>query len=336
MDWNPLSKTDYVDVVWTSAAPSLAENVSLEQFMEKLNQIVKDYGLAGIRYNLNDVDPTASFTGYYANSDDNRASTFRETLLNPNTKAIWGGRGGFGAAEIIQIYEHNGFTLPTDRVIPIIGFSDVTALHLFAAKYKWPTLHAPVANFNNEMNSLAGESVNNETSIKPLIDILKGDLQEVTYRLKNLNPSAIEQSQYQTRITTRIVGSNFSVVQRSAGTATQLNADGAIIFFEDTQDDIHRLRSLLVGVARTGLFDNAVALFFGSLPVSGGTLEELLTDFAKILQEERGINKPILLNPSFGHGAVNQVLPLGTLTTLTFDSDGNAIITASTNKSTTY
>ncbi len=333
MDWSPLSKTDYINVVWTSAAPSLAENISLEQFMDQLNQVVKGYGLAGVHYNLNDVDPTASFTGYYANSDNNRANAFRETLLNPNTKAIWCGRGGFGAAEIIQIYEKEGFTLPNDRVIPIIGFSDVTALHLFAAKYKWPTLHAPVANFSREMNSLTGESVNNETSIKPLIDILKGDLQEVVYTLKNLNHSAIEQPQYQSPITTRIVGSNFSIVQRSAGTATQLNADEAIIFFEDTQDDIHRLRSLLVGVARTGLFDNATALFFGSLPVSGGSLEELLMDFTKILKEERGINKPILLNSSFGHGAVNQVLPLGTRTTLTFNSDGNAIIKASTNKS---
>jgi|GEM_PF-2787426 len=333
MDWQPLSKTDYIDVIWPSAAPFLAEGVSLEQFMEKLNQVVKDYGLAGINYNLNDVKPAASFVGYYANSDASRANTLREVLLNQNTKAIWAGRGGYGAAEIIQIYEQEGFTFPADRVIPLIGFSDFTAFHSLASRYKWPTLHGPVGNFNMEMSSLAGEGANSKTSIRPLIDILKGDVKEVTYALKNLNSSAIEQSQYQDPITTKIVGSNFSVVQRSDGTATQLNADGSILFFEDTQEDIRRMRSLLTSIARTGMVDNAVALFFGSLPISGGALEELLTDFANTLKEVRGVNIPILLNPGFGHGDVNQVLPLGTLTTLTFKSDGHANITVSPNKS---
>ncbi len=253
--------------------------------------------------------------------------------MDPNTKAIWAGRGGYGAAEIIQIYEQTGFTLPTDRVVPLIGFSDFTAFHSLASKCQWPTLHGILANFNLEMSGLSGDDTNDKTSIKSLIDILKGDVQEVTYSLKNINSSALQNHRYQSSITTKIVGSNFSVVQRSDGTATQLNADGSILFFEDTKENIYRLRSLLVGVARTGMFDKVVAIFFGSLPVDGGTLEELLVDFANILQEVRGVNIPILLNPEFGHGSVNRVLPLGTITTLEFQPDGNAVITASTNQS---
>ena len=124
--------------------------------MEQLNQVVQDYGLGGIHYDLNDVDSAASFNNYYANSDANRANALREALLNPNTKAIWAGRGGYGAAEVIQIYAQQGFTFSTDRVIPLIGFSDFTALHAFASQYQWPTLHGPIANFNKEMNPYSG------------------------------------------------------------------------------------------------------------------------------------------------------------------------------------
>lgn len=333
MDWQPLSKTDYIRVVWPSAAPSLDEAVSLQQFMEQLDAVVKDYGLAGIQYNVDEVNPSASFTGYYANSDSNRANTLRQALMDPSVKAIWTGRGGYGAAEVIQIFEQSGFKLPSNRVIPLIGFSDFTSFHLLASHYKWPSIHGPVANFNFEMSELTANTDNNKTSVKPLIDILKGDIQEVTYRLEILNAAVLKELPYKTPINTKIVGSNFSIVQRNDGTATQLGADNSILFFEDTPEDIHRLRSLLVGVARTGILDSVIALFFGSLPVSGGSLQEVLSDFSTLLQEVRGINKPILLNPSFGHGPINQVLPLGTKTTLEFLTDGSATIKVSTNQS---
>jgi muramoyltetrapeptide carboxypeptidase LdcA involved in peptidoglycan recycling len=107
---------------------SLKKDVSLMQFMESLDQVVKSYGLAGVKYNLDDVNSSASFGGFYANSDRNRANVLRQTLLDPNVKAIWCGRGGYGAAEVIQIFQQEGFKF-TEKVKPLIGFSDITALH---------------------------------------------------------------------------------------------------------------------------------------------------------------------------------------------------------------
>ncbi len=46
MDWQPLSKSDYINIVWPSAASFLEEGISLQQFMTKLNEVVKMYRLS--------------------------------------------------------------------------------------------------------------------------------------------------------------------------------------------------------------------------------------------------------------------------------------------------
>jgi len=333
MDWAFLSATDHVDIVWPSAQPALIASVSLAQFLQKLDQTVRGYGLAGVRCNLANIDPSASFLDFYSNSDAVRAQVLREALLGSETKAIWCGRGGFGATEVIQIYEQEGFALPTDRVVPLIGFSDITSLHLLSSHYRRPTLHAVMPNFNQEMNPLSGETVNGETSMRPLIDILLGKVQEVSYTLQVVNPEVLDDCAANAPVDTRIIGGNFAVVQRNDGTATMPDTRGAVLFFEDTVDDIIRVRSLLMGVARTGMLDHVTALFFGDLMVSGGTLTELLVDLARVLKQVRGVSIPILQASGFGHGPVNQMLPLGTRATLAFTAQGTALLKASVNRS---
>lgn len=331
MSWEFLSEKDAINVIWPCAAPRLKEGVTLQQFIEKLNAVVQSYGLAGITCHPEIVNPSCSFGHYYANNDQHRAQFLREALIDPSHKAIWVGRGGFGAIEIIQIFEQESFGLPK-RIIPLIGFSDVTALHLFAAKYQWPTLHAPVANHNSEMHEMA-IGKNNNTSIQLLIDILKGNVQELEYSLEVLNPDTLQHYPLKQPISTKVLGGNFSVIQRSIGTSTQLNAKDSVLFFEDTGENIVRLRSLLNGVACTGMFDQVTAIFFGDLPVTGGNLKDLLIDFSQVLKAVRKIHKPILLGRGFGHGAINQILPLGTLSSLEFISKEEATLKISTHKS---
>ena len=330
MSWEFLSEKDSIHVIWPCSAPRLKEDVTFQQFMEKLNAVVQSYGLAGVTHQ-GDINSSSSFGGYYANIDQNRAQVLRETLTESCTKAIWVGRGGFGAAEVIQILEQENYRFPK-KVIPLMGFSDVTALHLLANKYRWPTLHSPVANHNSEMYELVAKGKNTHTSIKLLMEILKGNIQELNYTLEVLNPD-MHQYPLKMPITTKVLGGNFSVIQRSLGTPSQLDAKDAVLFFEDTEENIFRLRSLLNSVARTEMFDNVTAIFFGDLPVVGGNLKDLLIDFSQSLQTVRKVNIPILLGTGFGHGLINQVLPLGTLASLEFKCREEAVLKISTNKS---
>ena len=65
---------------------------------------------------------------YYqlAGTDQQRAVDFQEQMDNPNIKAIWCVRGGYGTVKIIDLLD---FTKFKQNPKWIIGFSDVTVLH---------------------------------------------------------------------------------------------------------------------------------------------------------------------------------------------------------------
>jgi muramoyltetrapeptide carboxypeptidase len=253
-------------------------------------------------------------------------------LVNPATKAIWVGKAGFGAAQILEIFHRKKWSFPL-RTIPIIGFSDTTYLHLLAHQNSWPSLHAPVLNLLKETSDISGNpNVNQETSIEELMRILKGDIKETEYTLKVLNPSISKHFDQKRILHTKVVGGNLSVILRNIGTPTSLNTKQSIVFLEDTNDFFNRGRDHLTHLVRSGIFDHAHAIFFGDWTLKGIPLEDLIEGFNQTLQE-RGIHIPILQASGFGHGPVNHVLPLGTKSTLEFTQDGKAILKCSVNQS---
>ena len=55
-----------------------------------------------------------------------RATDFQEMLDNPNIKAIWGAKGGYGTVRIIDKIDFTNFKKKPKWVV---GFSDMTILH---------------------------------------------------------------------------------------------------------------------------------------------------------------------------------------------------------------
>src|SRR5690606_10724785 len=85
----------------------------------------------------------ASRHGYLAGTDEQRASDLNAMYADPEVRAVFAIRGGWGCARILPLLDWR-----TIRANPklLIGFSDVTALHLaFAARACFPTIHGPNA-----------------------------------------------------------------------------------------------------------------------------------------------------------------------------------------------
>jgi muramoyltetrapeptide carboxypeptidase len=61
-----------------------------------------------------------------AGTDEQRAADFQAMLDNPNIKAIWCVRGGYGTVRMIDLLDWTKFKQSPKW---IIGFSDVTVLH---------------------------------------------------------------------------------------------------------------------------------------------------------------------------------------------------------------
>jgi muramoyltetrapeptide carboxypeptidase len=77
--------------------------------------------------------------GYLAGTDANRAADINAMYRDPEVRAVFAVRGGWGGARILPLLDWDAI-----RANPklFIGFSDVTAIHLaFAARAGYATIH---------------------------------------------------------------------------------------------------------------------------------------------------------------------------------------------------
>lgn len=246
----------------------------------------------------------ASRYGYLSGTDAERASDMNEMFADEDVRAVFAVRGGWGSARILPLLDWR-----TIRANPklLIGFSDVTALHLaFAARAGFPTIHAP-----NAANSWPEISWNSLWSLA-----FTGGTP--TFR----NPEPVDPlDQERWRITTirpgkargRLIGGNLSVLSALVGTPWLPDFDGAILFLEDTGEAEYRIDRMLSQLALAGILRKVAGVVFGQCTrctagiadYIGFTVPRLLHDYFAPL----GV--PAFHGANIGHIANQLSLPVG-------------------------
>ena len=94
----------------------------------------------------------------FAGSDALRAGYLQELLDNPDIKAVWCARGGYGSVRIIDRLD---FRRLPDQPKWLCGYSDVTVFHSHLHRLGVGTLHAtmPVNVHDGEFQSAANQSL---------------------------------------------------------------------------------------------------------------------------------------------------------------------------------
>ena len=99
------------------------------QYIDRATEVLRGWG-----YAVSAAEHARGKVGRFAASDDERVADLADALADPAVDMILCARGGYGLQRII------------DRIPPIhkpiIGFSDITALHMFAAQTGQTTIHA--------------------------------------------------------------------------------------------------------------------------------------------------------------------------------------------------
>ena len=234
---------------------------------------------------------------YHAADDTTRARNLVRAL-NSNAKYLWSIRGGYGSARLCECLE--SLKNPKDQKI-IIGYSDVTFLHLYVnKKWNWKSIHAsmPIGIKSNEKNF---------TLLAKILSKKKG---MISYNsLKPLNKKA----KATTTISGELIGGNLGLIANSIGTSWQLDGKNKILFIEDIciiEDIIDRN---LHHLNQAGVFKDVNAIFLGkfvSWNDSGKAFNYAIERFAN------EINIPVFYSPDFGHGFNNYPLPLGFKSTI--------------------
>jgi muramoyltetrapeptide carboxypeptidase len=285
-----LKKNDLVCVI-SPGSRAKEENV------QKALSVLQSWGL---RTEL--LDGQFGDHPYLANSDEVRWEHLKSSLLRSDCKAIWCTRGGYGANRLLP---HLKKLKVPKKFKWVIGYSDVTSLHLFLnQKWKWPSLHAPL------LETLADDKLQSQ-DLLALKNMLFGTFTHFKIPLQGLN----EASKLKKDKTALLTGGNLTVVQSACGTFYQLKAKNKILFFEDIGERGYRIDRALVQLAHSGCLDQCAAILFGDFslgnePNGSNYVEQALREFAA------STKIPCFSHLPVGHGSRNFPMPVGTKVTL--------------------
>jgi muramoyltetrapeptide carboxypeptidase len=299
LQWEFLKEGDSIDVI----APSSPVDNPQERYI-KINNYFSNTPFR-VRIPVGLIEPTSPLEE--ANTIQKRAQFVYEAFES-DSKAIWAIGGGGWGAEILD--ELRRYPKPT-KVKPILGYSDVTALHIFANQYLgFPSIHSIVLGINGDISPGW-----NESGIESTLNILSGLTPKVTYYFSALNEAALNIGY----LPTKIVGGNSLLVSALNGTMHYtLNTLGKFIFLESIADSPGQFSRKLMGLTYSKAIQDCDGVIFGDVIQEGGkpNSPEVQAQFDYII--ERFANyyapqKPVLSAKNlFGHGPINLPLPLNT------------------------
>lgn len=231
---------------------------------------------------------------YYqlAGTDEQRAADFQEQMDNPNIKAIWCVRGGYGTVKIIDKLD---FTKFKQNPKWIIGFSDVTVLHSHLNRIGIESIHGtmPV--------SIARATDEAKNS---LCSVLFGDKLHYTLECDALNHNGIAKGE--------LVGGNLSILYSLLGSESAIDCEDKILFIEDLDEYLYHVDRMMMNLKRNGCLSSLKGIIVGAMTDMkdndipwGRNALEIIEDTVK------GLNIPIIYNFPAGHIRDNRALIFG-------------------------
>jgi muramoyltetrapeptide carboxypeptidase len=258
-----------------------------------LDRAVFDRGLAVLATRYEPVVGPGLFVRqrYLAGADERRGAELAWALADPDVKGIIAARGGYGAMRLLAGLEPLLAKAARPRLL--VGFSDITALHLAWQARGWRSVHGPVVTqLGTQPPELASrlfhllESTTEPAAAlsgEPLIDgVAEGPL----------------------------LGGNLSLVTRLLGTPWLPRLDGAILLLEDVGERPYRLDRMWTHLELAGVFRRIRGIALGDFT----DCEEPDTDFdsrAVLADLAAGTGLPCVRDLPIGHGARNAAVALG-------------------------
>jgi muramoyltetrapeptide carboxypeptidase len=241
---------------------------------------------------------------YFSGTVERRAAEFLEMLRNPEVRAIFCARGGYGSGRIIPYLEPE--LLQANPKI-INGSSDITALLSLLDRSGLVGFHGPMV----ATAIRQGEAGYNRGL---LLDLLKGEV--VRFPMAGtsvLRPGSAEG---------RLIGGCLTLVVATLGTAYEMDTTDTILVLEDQDTKPYQVDRMLTQLKQAGKLDNVRGVVFGEMlncmqnANQGYTLQEVILD---VLGET---TFPILYGFPTGHTAgSNSIVPFGVRARLKLDSD---------------
>lgn len=243
---------------------------------------------------------------YFSGTSEERYSDFQEAINDPEIKAIWCLRGGYGSLHIIDKLDWSAF-----KKLPkwIIGFSDITIFHHRLHRLGVSSIHATMP---------LDLAQNTPESIDSLFQMLAGDWKEIQLKgiTENINGDANGE----------LIGGNLSVLYGLLGTDDRVSYQNKILFIEDVGEAVYAIDRMFYALKKSGVLDEINGLIVGGMtslkdsdPPFGLSVNELINRHLLDYQI------PLAFNYPGGHIPDNRALVFGATTLLKVAKDDKTV-----------
>ena len=246
---------------------------------------------------------------YLSGTDAERIRMFYEVLDNPEVDALMAFRGGYGVTRILDDLDWERIKR---RNIPIIGYSDVTALHLAAWKNGCTKqIHGPMLcstfGYAEEDTETAQAA---DISANALRECLSGNPFPMlpNAQLKVLKPGSA---------TGPILPMNFTLLRSLIGTPHFPSLDHTILLVEDVDEAAYSVDRMLAQLKSANILQRLAGLLFGQF--TEGEHPELLPELFQ--HYSQFVNGPVVSGFPVGHDKPVTSVHFGAVITVNASGD---------------
>lgn len=242
---------------------------------------------------------------------------FEWALKDPEIKAIFCVRGGYGATEILD-------TIPNDLIAstkkPIIGYSDISAYHSAWTVAGLPSMYACMS------GTFSGLP---EACVEAELNMMTGKIPSYKCEANSYCKTGSAEG--------ILIGGNLSTITATLNTAYDCTKiqEPYILFLEDIGENIQSIHRYLTILKHAGVLDNASGIIFGEWidyePDKAGNFGDERGGFyqsvADMIDKQLlgDSNVPVAYDFPTGHGDVNYPLLIGATVKLNVTKDSYTV-----------
>lgn len=248
------------------------------------------------------LETLANFHNYLAGEGKDRAKDINRMFADPEVKAIFCVRGGYGSAHVMDWLDYDLI-----RANPkiFVGYSDITnLLSAFQMHCGMVAFHGPMvcSNMRKDFDPYTKESLFAALNME---DELEFRNPPGTEGFKTASPGQAEGI---------LTGGNLSLLCRALGTSYELDTAGKILFMEDCEEPLPVLDMHFTQLRHAGKLDRAAGILLGDFTDcnndrydSSYTVDDLIRDWFK------DFRIPVMYHVRSGHDKPMGTLPMGTM-----------------------
>jgi muramoyltetrapeptide carboxypeptidase len=242
---------------------------------------------------------------YFAGSARCRRAALERALAEPETRAIFCSRGGYGSNYLVDELK-----VPAGRAKILLGSSDITSLEIFLwQKFGWVTFYGPMVASNFDHGAGAAHGYDRESLLHALTETERG----WTLDLRGESLVAGEAEGV-------LLGGCLTLIETSLGTPWELETidrqkgdrqkgdrkkgdkkkGGAILVLEDRGMKPYQVDRALMHLAQAGKFDGVAGIVLGDFPdCAAAEGDESVRDVARRILEPLSV--PLVWGAPIGH-----------------------------------